>query len=99
MTAREISAHDAKLNLSRGNSVLVCAYMEDQKFTNIKISGALSFRDFACSTRAIPKDKQIIFYCDTENEKISRDTAEKASCLGFENIVVLKGGFRAWDET
>lgn len=99
MVAREISVHDAKLNLSKGNSVLVCAYMEDLKFTETKIAGAISFRDFACSTRSIPKDKQIIFYCDTKNEEVSRDTAEKASCLGFKNIVVLKGGFQAWNET
>ncbi|MBN1333545.1 MAG: rhodanese-like domain-containing protein [Synergistales bacterium] len=96
MSVGEINSHDAKWNLSKGNSVLVCAYMEDQKFQKIRLKEAISFRDFASGVRCIPKDKQIIFYCDTENESLSRDTAEKATCFGFDNIVVLKGGFHGW---
>ena len=62
--AERISVAEARRHLQANpNALLVCAYDSDEKFRQNRLDGAISLADFRAREAALPKDREIIFYC------------------------------------
>jgi rhodanese-related sulfurtransferase len=48
---------------SDADTLLVCAYDSEEKFQQNHLDGAMSLEEFLSQADAIPKDREIIFYC------------------------------------
>ncbi|MGA9756584.1 MAG: hypothetical protein WBV23_15720 [Desulfobaccales bacterium] len=46
-----------------GETLLVCAYDSDDRFRQVHLEGALSLREFKSLLPALPKDREVVFYC------------------------------------
>lgn len=93
-----VNPREINCRVSMGDAILVCAYPDDRDFKNNRLKKALSFQDFASRMHSLSKKKEIVFYCDSENESVSTDMALKTEDFGFENVKVLKGGVTGWKE-
>ena len=58
-----ITADDAHRKLAAKKALLVCAYEDDEKFRKLQLSGAISLKAFEAGLSAMPKGREIIFYC------------------------------------
>ena len=91
-----ISAEGAKKKVQSSEALLVCAYVEDEKFRKMQLEGATSYSEFKKKVASIPKDKEIIFYCDSSQEKQAERLAEEYHDQGYERVKVLGEGLKAW---
>lgn len=91
-----VDPHEINCRISTGDALLVCAYTDDMDFRDKKLKKAVSFNDFASRMHGLSRKKEIVFYCDSDEEKISMDMALKTEDFGFENVKVLKGGVTGW---
>ncbi len=48
----------------RNGALLVCAYEDPAAFLRLKLAGAISIQDFRKMSGGLPKDREIIFYCN-----------------------------------
>lgn len=46
----------------------------------------------------LPKDRQIVVYCTSEDCELSEVAAERLELHDFENVTQFKGGLIAWSE-
>lgn len=53
-----------KERIAAGKALLVCAYASDDKFAQYHLEGAMSLTDFQNGVGILPKDQEIIFYCN-----------------------------------
>ena len=61
--ARRIDAEPARNEVHSGRGLLVCAYEEEEKCQKYRLSDALSLSQLQAQEMALPKDREIIFYC------------------------------------
>ena len=54
---------EVREKLKSGQVLLVCAYPDEEKFKNLHLEGAISFREFESRLLSLPKDQEIVFYC------------------------------------
>lgn len=62
-SVERISPETAKSEMEAGKAVMVCAY-DDEHCKSMQIEGTLLRGDFVSKLSNIPKDKEIIFYCN-----------------------------------
>ncbi len=91
-----VSPEGAKKKVASQEALLVCAYMEDEKFRKMHLEGAVSYSEFKKKVASIPKDQEIIFYCDSSQEEHAEKLAEQYTDQGFEKVRVLGEGLKAW---
>ncbi|HZG50738.1 MAG TPA: rhodanese-like domain-containing protein [Pyrinomonadaceae bacterium] len=62
------------------------------------IPGALSMPEAELAARAkrLPKRRPVVLYCHCDEQEASARAAFDLRLLGFENVAVLEGGYRAW---
>jgi len=59
-----ITPQEARRHLdSDPSALLVCAYDSDEKFEETRLEGAIPLSDFKARAGALPKDREVIFYC------------------------------------
>ncbi len=58
-----ISANEAYEKSKTGQTLLVCAYAEDEKFRKFNLAGAISLKDLESQLSGMAKNREIIFYC------------------------------------
>lgn len=58
-----ISAQEARRHAQDGSALLVCAYEDEEKFSNNHLEGAISFQTFTSRKPDLSHDQEIIFYC------------------------------------
>ena len=58
-----ISALDARRRVQQGQALLVCAYDDDAKCSQMRLEGATTIRELRESLSSLPKDREIILYC------------------------------------
>jgi len=58
-----ISVEDARQSVNSGKALLVCAYDDDEKFSNNHLQGAISLNDFRAKLPSLSTEQEIIFYC------------------------------------
>jgi hypothetical protein len=63
MAAERISAEQAHVDVESGRALLVCAYDSDEKYRANCLPDAMSLAGFRAQEDAIPKGKELIFYC------------------------------------
>lgn len=49
--------------VNAGAALLVCAYDNEEKFKAFHLEGAMSLSELKSRLHALPKDREIIFYC------------------------------------
>ncbi len=59
-----ISPADARKEVNSGKALLVCGYSDAERCRNYPIQGAVNFQEFESKLPALPKNQEIIFYCD-----------------------------------
>ena len=63
MPAVRITPQEAYSKVTAGQALLVCGYEEEEKFRAMRLETAISFAGFQKMLPALPKDREIIFYC------------------------------------
>ncbi|MBM9605658.1 rhodanese-like domain-containing protein [Desulfopila inferna] len=59
-----IQVAEARRLVQSGDALLVCAYESEEKFKKNCLEGALSLQEFKEKEGEIPRDQEIIFYCN-----------------------------------
>ncbi len=59
-----ISPGQAKEDVERNDALLVCAYESEDKFKSNALEEAISLNNFKRKESTLPKEKEIIFYCN-----------------------------------
>ena len=63
MPAVRIAPKEAYEKVKAGQALLVCGYEDEEKFKAMHLEMAVSFEEFQKMLPALPKDKEIVFYC------------------------------------
>ena len=58
-----ITPQEAHAKVSAGTSLLVCAYEDPERFSTMRLEGAISIQEFRAKRATLPREQQIIFYC------------------------------------
>lgn len=96
---RRISAREVRDQIRAGSDlVLACAYESEEKFQKNQLEGAISLSQMEALLDRIPKDRQIVFYCDCPNDETAYRRAEEYHQMGYENVQVLSRGVEGWRE-
>jgi nucleotide-binding universal stress UspA family protein/rhodanese-related sulfurtransferase len=77
-------------------ALLVCAYESEDRFHELELQGAVSWKAFQSRLPTLPPDQEIVFYCACPGEESAAHRAAEVLALGFTNVQVLKGGVEAW---
>ena len=59
-----ISPEEAREKVVSGKAMLICAYADDAKLDQYHLEGAISLSSFKSIVGNLPKDQEIIFYCN-----------------------------------
>ena len=93
---KRVTAKETREKVTSSEALLVCAYVEDDKFRTMHLEGATSYSEFKKKVATIPKEQEIIFYCDSAQEEEAQRVAEEYHDKGFERVKVLGDGLKAW---
>jgi rhodanese-related sulfurtransferase len=97
MRKRErISPEGAKKKVKSSEALLVCAYEEEEKFRDMQLEGAMSYKEFKKKVASLPKEQEIIIYCSSAQEADAAARAEEIEGQGFQNVKILGEGLKAW---
>lgn len=58
-----VSPQDAHKAVKAGDTLLVCAYENEDKCKKMKLEGAIFLKEFEAKLPSLSKDQEIIFYC------------------------------------
>jgi len=59
-----ITPSQAREEVETNDALLVCAYESEEKFKSNALQGAISLHNFKRKEASLPKEKEIIFYCN-----------------------------------
>lgn len=62
-TIPRVTPEEIYPRVKSGESLLVCAYDNEETFRTMRLEGALSLQEFKSRADRLPKDQEIIFYC------------------------------------
>ncbi|HXZ38312.1 MAG TPA: ArsR family transcriptional regulator [Thermodesulfobacteriota bacterium] len=62
MGVERISPEEARQGLESGRLLLVCAYEDENRFRQMQLEGAISFREFQTKLPTWGKGQEIVFY-------------------------------------
>ena len=62
--AIRISPEEAHARVAAGKALLICAYADEAKFDQYHLEGAISLASFKAKIGSLPKDQELIFYCN-----------------------------------
>lgn len=63
MEIERIDPGQARVDVTRGDALLVCAYDSQEKCLKNHLDGALSLQDLQALEDQLPRSREIIFYC------------------------------------
>ena len=58
-----VTPEEAYSKVASGKAALVCAYNDDERYSQMRLEGAISLSEFDSNPSKYPKDREIIFYC------------------------------------
>ena len=58
-----IPVDQAHTDIQNGRALLVCAYAEEEKCSQMMLEGAMNMADFERRLPSLRKDQELIFYC------------------------------------
>lgn len=59
--AERIDVDTARSRVESGNTLLVCAYDDDEKYQKMALEGSIPLSEFR--SRDVGEDREIVFYC------------------------------------
>jgi hypothetical protein len=62
-TINRVTPEDIYPRVKSGDTVLVCAYDNEETFRGMRLEGAMSLQEFKSRVSALPKDQEIVFFC------------------------------------
>jgi hypothetical protein len=62
VSVERISPEKVRQGLETGRLLLVCAYEDESRFTQMQLEGGISFSEFQSKLPALSKDQEIVFY-------------------------------------
>lgn len=62
MSVERISPEEVRRGLESGRILLVCAYEDKSRFSQMQLEGAISFREFQTKLPTLDKGQEIVFY-------------------------------------
>ncbi len=96
-----ISSEEAQKFFEESSALFVDARREfDFKLGHIKGAINIPLKDFDARKETlalVPKDKQVVTYCDGAECNSSIELAAKLHTLGFTNVKIFFGGWREWE--
>jgi rhodanese-related sulfurtransferase len=60
---RRVTPQEIYPRIKAGEALLVCAYDSEDKFQRHRLQDAISFSEFKALLPALPRDREIVFYC------------------------------------
>jgi hypothetical protein len=58
-----ISVQEARQDVNTGRALLVCAYEQEEKCSQVALEGSISLTQFQQRAPSLPKDQEVIFFC------------------------------------
>jgi len=58
-----ISVQETRAKVRAGKALLICGDEEAEKFQALHLEGAISIQEYRSRRSALPKDRELIFYC------------------------------------
>ncbi|HEX8131460.1 MAG TPA: rhodanese-like domain-containing protein [Pyrinomonadaceae bacterium] len=92
-----VSVHELETKLKAKTVTLLHVGAKGEYETG-HIPGALSTPEdeLPARTKRLPKHRPVVLYCYCSDQEVSRRAAVTLLILGFSNVSVLEGGYRAW---
>jgi rhodanese-related sulfurtransferase len=101
LDARYITAEETKARHDAGQSLFVDA-RRPEVFAKGHIAGAQNLptdefgERFATMAGWLPKEAELVIYCDMKSCALSRQLADKLKEAGYERVVIFRDGWAAW---
>jgi rhodanese-related sulfurtransferase len=92
------STDGVKKKVRASEAILVCACEDDEKYTGNSFEGSAPQEGFKKKVIHLPKDREIVFYCSSSQEKSVDDRAEEYADRGSERVMVLGEGLKGWSK-
>ena len=58
-----ISPERVRPSVQSGETLLVCAYEDEDKCRKMQLDGAITMKEFRSRIPSLAKDREIVFYC------------------------------------
>jgi rhodanese-related sulfurtransferase len=58
-----VDVEEARRKVAAGDALLVCAYGDDVKCKQLELEGSITLSELESRLPALPKEREIIFYC------------------------------------
>jgi rhodanese-related sulfurtransferase len=103
LDARYITAEETKARHEAGQSLFLDARRAEH-FARGHIAGAQSIpgdefdQRFVDMAAWLPKEAEIVIYCDGKSCGLGRQVADKLAPLGYTRIVIFRDGWAGWKE-
>jgi rhodanese-related sulfurtransferase len=103
LDARYITAEETKAHHDAGQSLFLDA-RRPELFAKGHIAGAQNLptdefgERFATMAGWLPKEAELVLYCDTKSCALSRQLADKLKEAGYERVVIFRDGWVVWKE-
>lgn len=59
-----IGPEEAYEKVTAGEALLVCGYEDPEQCAALHVEGSLSMQQFRALRRTLPKEQELVFYCD-----------------------------------
>ncbi|MCX7825365.1 MAG: rhodanese-like domain-containing protein [Verrucomicrobiae bacterium] len=102
LDARYLTAEEAHARHEAGQSIFLDARPE-KLFERGHIPGALVYpadefeQRFLTTAAWLPKETELVVYCDGKGCGLSRQLADKLAAAGYTRVVIFYEGWKAWD--
>jgi rhodanese-related sulfurtransferase len=60
---QRIDPEEAREHVRSGQALLICAYDDETKWDRMRLEGSVSLRELESEAAALPRDRELIFYC------------------------------------
>ena len=103
LDARYITAEEARAKHEAGQSLFLDA-RPPALYARGHIAGAQNLptdefgERFTTMAAWLPKEAELVVYCDTKSCSLSRQLADKLAEAGYERIVIYRDGWVVWKE-
>jgi rhodanese-related sulfurtransferase len=86
-----------KLGLGPAAPLLVCTDADPEMRTRATIDGSVSLKEFQSGLGTLPKNREIVFYCSSSDDRSAVGRAVEYQDKGYTRVGILIGGIDAWN--
>lgn len=86
-----------KMNRAHASPLIVCADDSMVADGRLVIEGAVSLQQFKSMEDSLPKDREIVFYSSSPEDRTAAERVVEYQDRGYSRVSFLEGGILAWD--